>query len=1307
MLTLFFVSGTTRTWNAIIRYNRYEIKGLLGPGMIGAFSGLPPRVGDPPCCGIMPVRGFFVFIPLEGAMFIFFEKRESFRTSSDELLQDFHQRLGIDGLSRIRLFSGYRISGDLSVEVVARALRDPVTDLGPLTDPPFDDAACWSFAWGLLPAQFDQRGASAKEAVELQGGAVEAVRSISCCLFYGELSEKDRQSIRKNLVNPVDSYEIDLDGEEGLLRGFRLLSDAALEELGKRHGIVMAPSELRFCRNYFRDKLDRDPTLTELAILATYWSDHCRHTTFNTPLTHVSVAKSHYLSGLEETLHSYHDRFGDELSLMNMATAGVKILSAEGKIPDLDISEEINAASIRIAVSHEGGEEKAATGEPWLLMFKNETHNHPTEIEPFGGAATCIGGAIRDPLSGRSYVHQAMRLSGAAFPDPNVEELEDELLRSSKLSRTTLARESAHGYSSYGNQIGIPTGLVRELYAEGFRAKRFEAGAVVGAVPLSSIRRERPVAGDVVILVGGATGRDGIGGATGSSRAHDAESIHRSAAEVQKGNPPEERALQRFFRKRETAALIKRCNDFGAGGVAVAVGELAPGLSINLSAVPLKYRDLSPLEITLSESQERMAVVVAAGDADTFIALAAEEDLIASIIAEVTEEPLLTIASRDGIVAQLPRQLLDAAGGDSRAEARVPAPSETSFFDEILRRRNAVQEDRRWALLLSEDNVAGSEGLTEQFDSSVGARSVLSPLGGKYQLTPAEAMAALIPSKREDVSTASIMSCGYAPEIGLWSPYHGAIYAILEAVCRGLATGAALGSIRLSLQEYFPPPGEDAQGWGAPASALLGALRAQLALEIPAIGGKDSMSGSWMALKVPPTLAAFAVAPVSAASVQSPEFKKIDSKVFLIHHSRLENGEPNFSLFLRQAAFLEQLMQDGNVLACRSVGFGGVAQAVAEMGFGNGIGFDGDLPKGLDSFDPAYGSFLIEWNGGAVLPEDGESFLIAIGSTTEKQNFRIGGMNISMDRALAAWRSRKAELYPGPGGSRGSSAGLPAVPSSGAYPAPRLLTRRGPEVLVLSFPGTNCEEETAAAFRREGGEVSHFLFRTRCAGGPPSSLESMEKAIAKAKIVVIPGGFSAGDEPDGAAKYIAAVLGNPRIAGALEELLYHRDGLMLGICNGFQALVRSGLLPYGRVTARRERDPVLAPNQIGRHVSRYCGTRCESDLGPWMRLMSPGDLQVVPVSHGEGRFVASDALLDELEQNRQVAFRYCDNEGHVALDYPDNPNASMRGIEGILSPDGRVLGKMGHCERSGRYVAKNIPGAGWQPIFRAGIDYFL
>jgi phosphoribosylformylglycinamidine synthase len=1249
-------------------------------------------------------------------MLVFFEKREPFRNRNREFLSDLREREGIESLTGVRQFSAYRISGPVTPAAVNNALRDPVTDLPMLTSPPADPEAEWSFSFALLPAQFDQRGESAREAISLAGGGAKQVRSISSYLFYGTLSEQERRSIRKILLNPVDSEEIRFDRHEELLSGFRSLKESELPAFAGSMGIALDTADLLFCRDYFAETVKRDPTRTELAVLATYWSDHCRHTTFNTPFPRFDTDSSSYFTGLEESLAEFRQFRGGDGSLMDMATAGAKMLKGRGMLDDLDSSEEINAASFRIEVEYDEAGSGPADPETWLLMFKNETHNHPTEIEPFGGASTCIGGAIRDPLSGRAYVHQAMRLSGAPFPDPRLEAAESELLRRSKLSRRRLALESARGYSSYGNQIGVPTGMVRELYDEGFRAKRFEAGAVVGAVPLERVRREQPEEGDLVILVGGATGRDGIGGATGSSRAHDDASVRKSAAEVQKGNPPEERALQRLFRRPELSALIRRCNDFGAGGVAVAVGELAPGLDIEIDAVPLKYSDLSPLEITLSESQERMAVVVERKDAARLISLAAEEDLDATVIAGVTGNSRLTIRYEGSIIADLPRALLDSAGAARSAEVRIVAPEDTSVFEATRIRRNAVRREERWASLLSEHNVCGGEGLTEQFDSSVGSRSVLSPLGGRCQLTPSEVMAALIPAEREGVKTASLMSCGYSPEISRWSPYHGALFALFESVCRAVAAGAELGRIRLSLQEYFPPPGDDPVRWGAPAAAVLGALRLQLALSVPAIGGKDSMSGSWMDIEVPPTLAAFAVSALPAASVSSPEFKKAGSVVYLLHQPRGGDEEPDYALFREHAEMVHRLHSGSGLLACRSVGYGGIAQAIAEMSFGNRIGFAGELPGDIDPFDPAYGSFIFEWDAAAgAIPEgirneireEPASMLFRIGNTREEPLLAMGKLSISIEDALSAWRKPRLSLYPGPGVEYGSSTGLPPVsPGKPEKGNPPRFRGKGPAVSLFVFPGTNCEEETASAFSGEGGDVSVHLFRTRCGGGFRDSLLEMEKAVRKASIVVLPGGFSAGDEPDGAAKYIAAVLSHPRIADALSDLLEHRDGLMLGICNGFQALVRSGLLPHGRVQARKETDPVLDHNAIGRHVSRYCGTVCTSALGPWMSLSAPGDVQIMPVSHGEGRFTAPPEHLAELESRGQIAFRYCDGEGKPTEAYPDNPNGSVGGVEALLSPDGRILGKMGHSERFGRHVAKNIPGTGRPTIFRAGLDYF-
>ena len=1320
---------------------------------------------------------------------IFFEKRREFGLASETLLRELREELSLDHLRSVRLWTGYAlqpslIDSDVSIRRKAEeVLGDPATYHPPLSDsdiqrllsfshatgedPPASKEASelWALPITLLPAQFDHRGDSAKAILELSGSPVQDVRSLQLYLFEGGeggLTERDRSIIRKRLINPVDSTEPDLRSFSAavkeLLEGFTRLTEGELTRLKEREELGLELPDLLFVRDWFNHEIGRDPGRGELAILATYWSDHCRHTTFTTRLVDLQVEHSPLFSGLEKTLSWYQhtlEKRGicDKGSLMDLALIGAKDLASRGLIPDLDRSEEINAASIQVTASFSGGREP----EEWLLLFKNETHNHPTEIEPFGGASTCIGGAIRDPLSGRAYVHQAMRLSGAAYPSAVLESAEPEVLKNAKLSRSTIAREAARGYSSYGNQIGVATGFVREVYDEGFRAKRFEAGAVIGAVPKRLVRRETPREGDLVILLGGATGRDGIGGATGSSRSHDQHSVNRSAAEVQKGNAPEERALQRLFRRGEFSLLIKRCNDFGAGGVAVAVGELAPGLQIDLDAVPLKYRGLSSIQISLSESQERMAVVVDASDAGKMISLAAEEDVAAVVIARITGKAQLEIHHEGEMVASLPRALLDSAGASRKADVQIHAPEESNFFKDLGRKRWRLKPDNPWAALLGELNVSGSEGLTELFDSTVGGRSVLLPLGGRFQTSPEDGMAALLPAAGDDTETASVMSCGYTPELGRWSPYHGALYSVIEAYSRAVSTGLAPDSVRLSLQEYFPPPGEDPEKWGAPVAALLGALRAELSLKIPAIGGKDSMSGRWMELEVPPVLAAFAAGAAPAAKISPSCFSSPGSQIYLLYTPLLKNLEPDFAPLKENCRLLSKLqegcLQEGQeihqdsqrdsrtgpgpqskeLLSCRAIGYGGIAQAIAEASFGNRIGFCGSLgeddksmPGGETSPDPLsplYGSFLLEWNG-KERPADSKQ-LILLGATVETEQLslttREGELSISLQEALAAWRSPKSRLYPGPGETQGETQGendgekygeSSGLAARGKHHRPGQYKKSfngkpAPRVSLFTFRGSNCEEETSRAFEREGGLCKTLLFRDRCGGAYGESLELFARALEETNILVLPGGFSAGDEPDGSAKYIASVLSSPRLAEAVSRFLQDRDGLILGICNGFQALVRCGLLPEGKIRPRSEGDAVLAQNRIGRHVSRYCTTRVDSKLGPWMALSTPGELYNVPVSHGEGRFQAPDQLIDELEKRDQIAFRYCDGVGAITEKYPDNPNGSLRGIEGILSPDGRILGKMGHSERWGVHLAKNIPAPGLSSIFAAGIASFL
>ncbi|MCF7914828.1 MAG: phosphoribosylformylglycinamidine synthase, partial [Spirochaetaceae bacterium] len=1088
--------------------------------------------------------------------------------------------------------------------------------------------------------------------------------------------------------------------------GFRQLSRPELEQLQHSVGLAMLLPDLDLLQRYFRQEEQRDPSMAELKVLDTYWSDHCRHTTFTTIIDSVEIEAPQRQPHLAESYQLFRRFHGfGPCTLMDLALAGMRELRREGRLEDLEVSEEVNAASLHIRVDTPAGDAD------WLLMFKNETHNHPTEIEPYGGAATCLGGAIRDPLSGRAYVYQAMRLSGSGDPRRPLSET-----RRGKLPQRIITSEAARGYSSYGNQVGLATGYVRECYHPGFVAKRMEVGAVIGAVPLAQVRRERPQPGDIVLLVGGATGRDGIGGATGSSKGHTSESVREAAAEVQKGNPPEERALQRYFRRPEVAGCIKRSNDFGAGGIAVAVGELAEGLDIDLDRVPKKYAGLDGTELAISESQERMAIVADPAHRDRLIEVAARENLTATEVAVVGSHGRLRMFWQGEAIVDLSREFLDKNGAPRHAEVRISPPSDSS---PPAAPANAPATGKRgWIELFRDLNCAGQQGLVEQFDSTIGARSVLLPFGGARGLTPAEAMVAKLPVPGGATSTVSFMAAGYNPDTAARSPYLGGINAVVEALCRISAAGADPSRVRLSLQEYFERLGQDPHRWGKPFAALLGAYRAQIELGTPAVGGKDSMSGSFEELSVPPTLAAFAVAAGELGNVISPEFKAPGRELLLLQVNIDSRPGAEQIVVLpalrRGLEYLHRLIREDFVAACRSIRQGGTAAAVSEMAFGNFIGarFDGELSR-----ESRYGSFVLERKSSRPLPQPPEGvYLRRIGRTTEEPVLD----GYPLDELLRAWQEPLAGVFPmqaepGEGPVEWSTCtkrgGLHASKER-SRPRSGLQHRTGgrigmPRVLLPVFPGTNCEDESAARFQSAGAQTEVLLFRNKELAQVEESIEQLARQIRQAQILMLPGGFSAGDEPAGAGKYIAAVLRSPAVMEAVTELLERRDGLVLGICNGFQALLRTGLLPYGEYRRPSTQMPTLAPNSVGRHVSRQVKTVTLSKLSPWLMALSVGDVYTLPVSHGEGRYFSPKEEIEKLMNRGQVAFQYCDADGTPTLEFPDNPNGSMAAIEGISSPDGRVLGKMGHSERIGEGVAINVPGRKDQGLFRAGVEYFL
>ncbi|WP_186565903.1 phosphoribosylformylglycinamidine synthase [Lawsonibacter celer] len=1218
------------------------------------------------------------------------EKRPPFAVEGAHLLQELRGALGLTGLAGVRILRRYDVEGvDWGAYEAARTtvLSEPQVDNVYEEDLPPVQGAHTLLAVEALPGQYDQRADSCAQCIQmLTGGERPVVRSATLYLLAGELSEADMDKARSYLINPVESREASLDKPETLIQqypepadvpvltGFRELDQEGLAALLEQYGLAMDLADLTFLQSYFKDEEQRDPTLTEVRVVDTYWSDHCRHTTFSTHLDRVDIqdptingAYLRYLSARDEVYGSEKAAKRPQ-TLMDLATIGTKVLKKRGELPELDESEEINACSIHVPATVDGKEQD------WLLMFKNETHNHPTEIEPFGGAATCIGGCIRDPLSGRVYVHQAMRLTGCGDPRTPV----DQTLEG-RLPQRKIAQTAAAGYSSYGNQIGLATGHVAELYHEGYIAKHLECGAVVGAAPADHVRREVPAPGDVVILLGGRTGRDGIGGATGSSKSHNLKSLDTMASEVQKGNAPEERKLQRLFRNPNVTRLIKRCNDFGAGGVSVAIGELADGLAIDLDAVRKKYDGLDGTEIAISESQERMAVVVAPEDAQTLMNFASFENLEAYQVATVTESPRMVMTWRGQTVANLSRAFLNTNGAVKHAAVQVaqrPAPQTWT-------------ERSLWELARELD-YASRRGLTERFDGSIGAGSVLMPFGGKTQRTPAQAMAALFPVEPgQETDQASIMAWGCDPKQLSRDPYYGAVQAVVTSVAKVVAAGGDYKKVYLTLQEFFEKLREEPQRWSKPFQALLGAMDAQIGLGCAAIGGKDSMSGSFLDLDVPPTLISFAIAPARAGEVLSPEFKEAGHPVYLF-------GVPHLGDFAGQKAAWEAfhaLCQTGKVKAARVLEPGGVKEAAMQMSFGNGIGFTMD--EGFTG--PAcQGMILAECDGaveGAVL----------VGHTTAQPVLTFGEDTASIDELLSLNENVLEDVYPTNTAETGA---VEAISWAERSPAVCKSKIARPRVVIPVFPGTNCEYDSVRACLRAGMTAETVNIRNLTADDLLQSAVELEGAIRNAQIVFIPGGFSGGDEPDGSAKFICSFFRNSRITDAVHDLLKNRDGLMLGICNGFQALIKLGLVPYGEIRDMDENCPTLTHNTIGRHQSKYVTTRVASVNSPWMLKSNVGDLHAIPISHGEGRFVAPQAVLEQLIAGGQVATQYVDEDGVPSMDMDVNPNGSLLAIEGIFSPDGRVFGKMGHSERCGPFVGRNIPGEKHQPIFDSGAAYF-
>ena len=1223
------------------------------------------------------------------------EKRPGFQVEADRLLRDFKEQLGIEGLTALRLFNRYDAQG-LSQEVYASARETVFSE--PMVDECYDEALpelgeCTLLAVESLPGQFDQRADSCAQCIGiLTCGERPLVNAAKVYALYGQLSAADLEKIRNYVINPVESREAGLDKPETLeqsyaiptqvdtLTGFIDAEEAQLPAYLDKYGLAMDADDLKFFQDYFKNEERRDPTITELKVVDTYWSDHCRHTTFGTHIDDVTVLDDTVRRAFDQYLACRQEVYGEKaktrpITLMDMGTLAAKALKKRGVLKNLDESEEINACSVHVAADMDG------KTEDWLLMFKNETHNHPTEIEPFGGAATCVGGAIRDPLSGRSYVYQAMRVTGAGNPTVPM----DETLPG-KLPQRKLTTTAAAGYSSYGNQIGLATGLVHEFYHPGYLAKRLEIGAVVGAAPAENVVRERPAPGDRVILLGGRTGRDGCGGATGSSKSHTSASLETCSAEVQKGNAPEERKIQRLFRNPEVTRMIKRCNDFGAGGVSVAIGELADGLDIDLNAVPKKYDGLDGTELAISESQERMAVVVAPEQAEAFLNAAAKENLEATLVATVTEEPRMVLRWNGRDIVNLSREFLASNGADKHTMVVVPP------LPEAGEEAGCGSPRERMKQMVSGLDCCSQRGLVERFDGSIGAASVLMPFGGKNQTTPAQVMAALLPSGMKDTKTCSVMSYGFNPKLSEKNPFQGAATAVVESISKLVAAGCDPDSAYLTFQEYFEKLRTDPQRWGKPFAALLGAFTAQMGLGAAAIGGKDSMSGSFNDLDVPPTLVSFAIAPQNAEQVISPEFKAAGHPVYLFAVPGWEDYGKTKEIWKQVHGLVEQ----GKAISAWSLTAGGAAEGIFKMSMGNEIGFRAADGLDTDLFAQSYGSIVCE----CTEPVEGG---VLLGYTSETAEIDLGDGAVAISEYQKLWEGTLESVFTTKAGTEES---IPTILYEQRNEKAPAYNHKKPKAVIPVFPGNNCEYDTARAVAKAGGEPEIIVVKNLSAAALAETAEELEKAIRSAQMVILPGGFSGGDEPDGSGKFIASFFRNPVLADAVHDLLKQRDGLMLGICNGFQALIKLGLVPYGEIVTMDEGCPTLTYNLIGRHQSRYVTTRVASVKSPWMTYCQVGQLHNIPVSHGEGRFVATKEMLEQLIQNGQVATQYTDLAGNPTMDIRFNPNGSMLAIEGITSPDGRVLGKMGHMERAGALVGKNISGNKYQPIFQAGVDYF-
>lgn len=1244
---------------------------------------------------------------------IYVEKKPPYAVRAKELAEETRRYLGIKELEAVRVLIRYDVE-NLSDETYKQAL------VTVFSEPPVDNyyeeefdykEGSLVFSVEYLPGQFDQRADSAEQCVKLLDEKENPViRSAVTYVFEGNIPEEMAKRIKEYCINPVDSRETDENKPETLVQefdepadvavfeGFKDMPEEELKSLYNSLNLAMTFKDFLHIQNYFKGEEKRDPSVTEIRVLDTYWSDHCRHTTFLTELKNVEFKDGYYkepvVKAYEEYLEARKELFKDRkdkfVSLMDIALMGMRKLKADGKLDDMEESDEINACSVIVPVEIDGKTEE------WLVFFKNETHNHPTEIEPFGGAATCLGGAIRDPLSGRGYVYQAMRVTGAA--DPSVP-MSDTL--PGKLPQRKIVTGAAQGYSSYGNQIGLATGLVNEVYHPGYVAKRMEIGAVMGAAPRRNVIRKNSDPGDIIILIGGRTGRDGIGGATGSSKAHTTKSIDVCGAEVQKGNAPTERKIQRLFRREEASLIIKKCNDFGAGGVSVAIGELADGLRVNLDKVPKKYAGLDGTELAISESQERMAVVVAKEDVDKMLWLAAEENLEAVVVAEVTEEPRLVLVWRDKVIVNISRAFLDTNGAHQETDVVVPMPSKDDNY--FTQEKEVKDIKEAWLLALSDLNVCSQKGLVEMFDSSIGAASVYMPYGGKRQLTPVQTMVAKLPVLSGKCDTVTMMSYGIDPYLASWSPYHGSVYAVILSVAKIVAAGGDYSKIRFTFQEYFKRLGENPKRWGEPLAALLGAYDAQIKLGLASIGGKDSMSGTFNDIDVPPTLCSFAVDIAKVQDIITPELKEAGNVLVKFDIEKDQYSLPVYSQLMSMYGQIREMAQAGIIKSAYATGYGGICEAVSKMAFGNDLGVT--IDNGISNaalFAKDYGSIIAE-----VAVNDLEKITVPytrVAEVTDNAEFVYNGTSIPMEEALKAWTSRLEGVFPTRSDVKQTELEDNLYEEKNIYISKNKTPK--PEVFIPVFPGTNCEYDTARAFKAAGAAVNTVVFKNMTESQITDSARAFENAVKNAQILMFSGGFSAGDEPDGSAKFISSIFRNQKIMDAVHELINRRDGLVLGICNGFQALVKLGLVPYGEIRPQSEDSPTLTTNSIGRHISKTVYTKVVSNKSPWLSKAKLGGIYSIPASHGEGRFVASDEVIKKLFENGQVATRYADLSGKPSMDEDFNPNGSYAAIEGITSPDGRVLGKMAHSERIGDGVAINIYGDQNQHIFESGVEYF-